>query len=603
MIRSPRLILMALTGAIALLSMAPAMAASPATLHQDGVVIAANTKPATATAAKAAPNPFNVSDDDLRGCFQMRKAPGPFNPMHEYLCAYVQMGVHSLPLADKAKLEQFVKDWQPSVWSGSDYLKATGTEQEQMDRTFALIRRMRDALGNPEPFDYVFTPSRVSDQQKNVVRPQLEGGIGAQLKLENAWQLYQFLDGAIKPEMTDEEKQKLYDATMVISPTHRLVVQAPVQGSPSWGVLKSGDVITAVNGQSIDGMSMENAIKQIRGALGTSLKLEVLRTNSKGAQIPLTFTLLRSNVAQHAVTIQDIDGVRHIKIDNFENDFVVDDFYQALVEAKTKNLKGIVVDVRGNPGGRLDYVKAMLEMVVDRGRILMTRQREPGSEKVIQTEFVMDGVAAITEVMVMGAPETSKQFQIGERVAFDSNYNAQMVRNPGFVDENPLKSVIDSSMPVVVLQNGNSYSASEILAGGISGANRGIVIGQPSAGKDDIMTQLPLPECATPGKDGVCNRGALAVISGLFYPGGNDTDLTGVIPDKIVELAKDFGKTDAQLDAAVAYVKDAAAALAVKADAAIKSKQINSDRFKKRIEERNANDLLPVEKQDPRLQQ
>lgn len=117
------------------------------------------------------------------------------------------------------------------------------------------------------------------------------------------------------------------------------------------------------------------------------------------------------------------------------------------------------------------------------------------------------------------------------------------------------------------------------------------------------MTQLPLPECATPGTDGACNRGALAVISGLFYPGGNDTDLTGVIPDKIIELAKDFGKTDAQLDAAVAYVKDAAAALAVKADAAIKSKQINSDRFKKRIEERNANDLLPVEKQDPRLQQ
>lgn len=603
MIRSPRLTLMALSGAIALLTM-PVMAASPSTLHQDGVVVAATKAiPATTTAKAAAQNPLNVSDDDMRSCFQMRKAPGPFNPMHEYLCAYVMMGVHSLPLADNAKLEQFVKDWQPSVWSGSDYLKATGTEQEQMDRTFALIRRMRDALGNPEPFDYVFTPSSVSDQQKNVVRPQLEGGIGAQLKLENAWQLYQYLDGAIKKEMTDDEKQKLYDATMVISPTHRLVVQAPVQGSPSWGVLKSGDVITAVDGKSIDGMTMENAIKLIRGALGTSLKLDVLRTNSKGAQIPLSFTLLRSNVAQHAVTIQDIDGVRHIRVDNFENDFVVDDFYQALVEAKTKNLKGLVVDVRGNPGGRLDYVKAMLEMVVDRGRILMTRQRDPGSEKVIQTEFVMDGVGAITEVMAVGDPETSKQFSISERVAFDASYNSQMVRNPGFVDQNPLKSVIDSSMPVVVLQNSNSYSASEILAGGIGGSNRGIIIGQPSAGKDDIMTQLPLPECVTPAKDGKCNRGALAVISGLFYPGGNDTDLTGVIPDRIVELAKDFGKTDAQLDAAVAYVKDAYAALVAKADAAAKSKQINSDRFKKRIEERNANDLLPVEKQDPRLQQ
>lgn len=619
--KSLRLSLMALLGVVMLSAVAPAMAQSEptaitamvqsdlpqptalASLHKDGVVVAAKKARLVADSSQPQKNPLNVSEQDLKNCMEMRKAPGGFNPVAQYTCAYIMMAAHSLPLADKAKLEQFVKDWQPSVWTSSDYLKDVGTEQEKMDRTYALIRRMRDALGNPEPFDYVFTPQRMMDQQQNVVRPTIEGGIGALLKLENDWQIYQSLAEAAKnKDLSDEDKQKLYETAMTIGPDHRLIIRSPVPGSPSAGVLKQGDVVVAVDGKKLDGMTMDAAVKLIRGTLGTNVKLDILRTNSKGVQVPLSFTLLRSNVANHTVIVTDVDGVRHIQIGNFENDLVVSDFYQALVEAKAKGMKGIVVDVRGNPGGRLDYVKAMLEMIVDNGRILMTRQREPGTDKVIQTEFVMDGVAAITETMVVGEPETSKGFQVSKRVTFDARYNAQMQRNPGFVDENPVAAVIDPSMPVVVLLDGNSYSASEIFAGAINGSRRGIVIGQPSAGKDDIMTQLPLPECAAQA-DKKCNRGGLAIISGLFYPGGNDTDLTGVIPDRIVELAKDYGKTDAQLEAAIASVNDAHNALVAREKAAADSKKKNSDRFKMIIEKRNANDLLPPDKQNPNLQQ
>jgi len=472
-----------------------------------------------------------------------------------------------------------------------------------MDRTFALIRRMRDALGNPEPFDYVFTPARMDDMQKTSIHPQLEGGIGALLKLQDEWQLLEQLDKAITKDMTDDQKQKTYESIMRIGPQHHLLVRSPVQGSPAASVLKSDDAIIAVDGQSLDGMTQEDAIKHITGALGTDVHLTIERVNSHGVKVQLTFTLLRSQIQQHALFVDDKDGIRHITIVNFENDYLLGDFYQALVDAKSKGIKGIVIDVRGNPGGRLDYVKGMLEMLVNRGEILMTRQRDPGTDQVIQTEFVMDGPAAITEQMLAGAAQDTKKFGIVKREEFSADYAQSAMRDPEYVDEHPLAAVIDDDMPVVVLENNNSYSASEIFAGGVAGAHRGQVIGQPSAGKDDIMTQLPLPECQTPGPDKKCSRAGLAVISGLFYPGGKDTDLTGVIPNRIVEQAKDFGKTDAQLDAAYAAINEAAAALTARDEAAAKSKTGNSDRFKQRIKERNDNDLLPVDKQNPDLQQ
>ncbi len=72
-------------------------------------------------------------------------------------------------------------------------------------------------------------------------------------------------------------------------------------------------------------MDQDSAIKLIRGDLGTSVQLKVLRTNSAGKQIPLTLTILRDQVKQRAVTIHDVGGIRHIEIENFTNDFLLDD--------------------------------------------------------------------------------------------------------------------------------------------------------------------------------------------------------------------------------------------------------------------------------------
>ena len=90
------------------------------------------------------------------------------------------------------------------------------------------------------------------------------------------------------------------------------------------------------------------------------------------------------------------NGIRHIEIENFTNDFLLDDFYNAVTGAEKAGMKGIDINVRGNPGGRLDYVTAMLQMLVPRGLILKQVMRDPGSSNLTQIDTTMaDGYAII----------------------------------------------------------------------------------------------------------------------------------------------------------------------------------------------------------------
>lgn len=633
------------SGVVSDVAVSPIDAAHQALL-QSGVVTAA---PAIKHDPQAADDntpqgPLNVSPAQEAAC-DRSSAPGEWNSLREYTCAYIAMGEVSLPLADPDKLKAFVDAWNPSKWADSPYLQTQGvTVQERQVRTLALIRRMRDALGNPEPFDYVFSPQRRKNMQTQVVAPQLLGGIGAMLELKDSWQIYDQVEQAILPgspfhtvqelrsfenqlqsgnpnqlvgpgkpfQTLDDLKafvkkqQAALQAVLVISPAHPLVINVqPVPDSPATGVLKQGDIIESVNGQSLNGLSLSAAVKLIRGDVGSDVQLQVLRTNSRGKQVSVTFTLVRSTIAEGAVIVQDVDGIRHITITNFENHHLLRDFYQAVVDAQAKGMKGIVLDVRGNPGGNLDYVKAMLEMLVNRGEILMTRQRDPGTSQVIQEQFVMDGQAAITETMVVGAPEESKQFDVKARVPFSTDYEDAANQSPGYVDAHPLQPVINSDMPIAVLADEHSYSASEIFAGGLGGTHRATFVGEPTAGKDDIMSQVGLPElqCDKQGSSLACSRAGLAVISGSFFPGGKNTDRTGVIPDQFVSQVFDNGQTDAQLDAAIAVINAQHAALEQQRAASEKSRKFNSDRFSNEIKGRNANDALPPDQQDPDQQE
>jgi C-terminal processing protease CtpA/Prc len=584
---------------------APALFGSPEAAETAGEQNATTGPPNGVDGDDSGATMLKVTPKDLDECQHRVKAPGEFNSAHEFTCAYIDMVLYSLPLANPDKLNKFIQDWNPGKFANSEDLKMDGVpEEERMSRTYALIRRMRDALGNPEPFDYVQEPTMSASMQRQTVRPVLEGGIGAQLALENMWQIQQSVFGNIPKDgiPAEEARKKLHDAS-VISPDHRLLIDAPVMNGPAWGLLRSGDVVDAVDGVKLDGVNLEDAVTKIRGKPGTTVTLHILRKNAQGVEVPIDLKLLRSQVAQSAVTIHDVDGIRRVTISNFENEHLLSDFHQALTEIKEKGLKGAIIDFRGNPGGRLDFVKAMLEMVVPRGEVLMSRARTLGSTEVVQEEIIMDGPAVITETKQVGQSDDTKQFQSLKRVPFSQQYADRSRVNPGFVDEHPLQTVVDDDLPIIVLVDGNSYSASEIFAGGFQATHRGLLFGKPTAGKNDIMLQMPLVECATSTKGSQCQNGALMIIHGLFFPGGMDTDLTGVIPDKLVNQSEDYGKTDAQMEAAVASLKDQLAQQAARKAASDESRKTNSERFKERIRERNENDAKPVQEQNPHLQQ
>jgi C-terminal processing protease CtpA/Prc len=512
---------------------------------------------------------------------------GPFNSYLEYSCGYLGFREHSSVLTYPSKMKEFEKLWDPSIWAQSPELKMTGvSESNRKKLTYALLKRMRDFTH--ERFDYVNDPEDVAIEEKSDVHPVLTGGIGVEFKLENAWMIDQSIVRAAAPgTLTSDEFIARKNELSVISPTYRLIVGATSQESPSDGVLQNNDIIVAVDGVAVEGMAFNDAVEHhLDGTTGTSVSLDVLRKNPsdpQGEMQSLHFHLVRSDFDERAVSVEDIDGVRHITVDNFENKHLLADFHRALAEAKAQHLKGVDVNLRDNPGGRLDYVLGMLEMVVPQGLLLSTREREEGATSLLQTDYTMLGIYGVTVKHNKSMPSIVYY----TRVAFSTEYEKAARDDFGYVYKHPLLPVIDGDMPVVVSQNGESYSASEVFAGAIQATHRGAIVGKPSAGKGAIMVQITLPQ-----------GGQLEVTDGQFYPGGVDTKYIGILPDYDVDLAHDYGQTDAQQDKAGAVIEEAYKRLqAFKVEATAQVK-INGDRFEQEMKERDAEDNKPVSIED-----
>ena len=545
------------------------------------------TKPVTKPVTASNTPPGGI-DADCR-----TKAPGAgFNSVHEYTCAFQLFRAYSMPLADSAKRADFEKLWAPSIWLKSDYLKTDGiSDADRIKNTFALIRRMRDFTH--ERFDYVHDAQEAANIDKDYRHPVLDGGIGAVLRMNNSWEFQKAIfANAPAAGITGKEYMEKMNAIAIIGPGHELVIDVPVREGPADGVLKAGDIVEAVGDTPVTGMNQDAAIKLIRGDVGSSVVLHVLRKNSAGKMIPLSLTLTRTQVQQRSVMIHDVDGIRHIDVQNFTNDHLIDDFYDAITGAEKAGMKGIDIDVRSDPGGRLDYVTGMLEMLVPRGLILKQVMRDPGADGLTQTDTVMeDGFALVTQ-KVAGEPDSTKKVEVVDRVPYDPSYAVAAARNPGFIDAHPLLPVISANMPITVTINVESYSASEIFAGGLQATHRAVIIGEASAGKGAIMPEISLPE-----------GGGIDVTNGQFYPGGMDTKHKGVIPDRAVDMVKDYGQTDAVRAAATAELLEAYARVqAIKAIAAERTK-VNDARFESEMAKRDAADLLPVTKLDPTQEQ
>ncbi len=248
-----------------------------------------------------------------------------------------------------------------------------------------------------------------------------------------------------------------------------LTVVAPIEGTPAWKAgLKPGDKIIKINGKPTKGMSLIEAVKLLRGPKGTKVTISILR---EGFRELKEITLIRDVIPIISVRSFTIEpGYAYVRISNFQEK-TPREFVEALskLEKENKPLKGLILDLRNNPGGLLNAAVRVADEFIDEGLIVYTEGR-------------------------------LKQ----QNMRFEATPNRR--KHP---------------YPVVVLVNEGSASASEIVAGALQDHRRALIVGMPTFGKGSVQTIIPLP-------DGSAVRLTTAQ---YFTPSGRSIQAKGIEPD------------------------------------------------------------------------
>ena len=252
-------------------------------------------------------------------------------------------------------------------------------------------------------------------------------------------------------------------------------VVSPMDGTPAAEAgIQSGDFITKVDGESLSGIMLDEAVDKMRGPVGSQITLTIVR---EGVADPFDVTLTRDTIKLTAVKARVVGDAVVLRVTTFN-----DQTYPNLEEGLKKSIdelggvdkiSGVVLDLRNNPGGLLNQAIKVSDAFLDEGEIVSTRGRNP---------------------------------QDAER------FNA----TPG--------DLIDGK-PIVVLINGGSASASEIVAGALKDQHRAVVVGTKSFGKGSVQTLVPLR-----------GEGAMRLTTARYYtPSGRSIQALGVSPDIVVK--------------------------------------------------------------------
>ncbi len=255
-------------------------------------------------------------------------------------------------------------------------------------------------------------------------------------------------------------------------------VVTPMDGTPAFNAgIEAGDFITQVNGESLLGLTLSEAVNLMKGPVGSEIIITIVRD---GVDEPFDVSIVRDTIKLTAVRTKAVGNAVVMRVSTFN-----DQTYPNLEEGLRKtvaelggidNVDGFVLDLRNNPGGLLTQAIKVSDAFLEGGEIVSTRGRNP---------------------------------QDGDR------FNAV----PGDLAE---------GKPVVVLINGGSASASEIVAGALQDHHRAIVVGTKSFGKGSVQTVMPLR-----------NGGAMRLTTARYYtPSGRSIQALGVSPDIIVEQPK-----------------------------------------------------------------
>jgi carboxyl-terminal processing protease len=258
-------------------------------------------------------------------------------------------------------------------------------------------------------------------------------------------------------------------------------VVSPMKGSPADKMgIKAGDYITHIDGNLVYGGDLDDAVAKMRGPAGSTIRLTIFRS---GRDEPFDVTVTRGVIELEPVTHKlEAGNIGYISVNEFSRDVGADVFsaYQDLKKSAGGRLGGLVLDLRQNPGGSLDEAVALSDLFLDKGQIVSQRGRAQGESIVYNAESVFKGDMA-------------------------------------------------SGVPLVVLIDGGSASASEIVAGALQDQRRGVVMGERSFGKGSVQTLLPLGPTA-----------ALKLTTARYYtPSGHSVQEGGIDPDIAVPQLSD----------------------------------------------------------------
>ncbi|MBO9507348.1 S41 family peptidase [Thalassospira sp. A3_1] len=253
-------------------------------------------------------------------------------------------------------------------------------------------------------------------------------------------------------------------------------VISPIYDTPAEKAgLQPGDYITHIDGTPIRGLGLNEAVEMMRGKVNTDIRLTIMR---KGEAAPFDVTLTRAVIKIQSVRSEAKDDVGYIRITKF-NEQTYSGLQRAITDMRDQigpEMKGLVIDLRNNPGGLLDQAISVSDAFLDKGEIVSTRPRDTENTE---------------------------------------RYNAR----PGDLAD---------GLPMIVLVNDGSASASEIVAGALQDHRRAVIMGTRSFGKGSVQTILPMP-----------GNVALRLTTARYYtPSGKSIQEVGIVPDIIVPQAR-----------------------------------------------------------------
>lgn len=286
----------------------------------------------------------------------------------------------------------------------------------------------------------------------------------------------QYFSSEEMKKFMESTRGKFYGIGVQVGPgeDNFITVIAPIKGSPAERAgIKTGDKIITVNDKEYMASDMEEAVKHIKGDKGTKVTLGILTKGKDGLK---KVVVERDEIKVESIISKVMDqDIGYIGVTQFEEE-TGEDFGKALADLETKGIKGLVLDLRGNPGGILDEAVTMSDLLLPKANIVSAKDRAGG-----------------------------------EVFSYDS-------------DENQVE------IPIVVLINRGSASASEIVAGALKDNKRAKLVGDRTYGKGVVQTLIPLTGGA----------GLKLTTSEYFTPSGVNIDGKGIEPDIKVDLPEDI---------------------------------------------------------------